>query len=122
MGKTDFGKCLEKKLSIDDQCKCVEALADPEADLMKCNPKADNDEALKLKKACKQAVGTCKTAEAKAAEGIDSCKERTKCGGAKDPAEATKQLKVLTPLKAALENPAMSNARQGVTVSVTIVR
>ena len=31
--KTDFGKCLEKKLSIDDQCKCVEALADPEADL-----------------------------------------------------------------------------------------
>merc|ERR1719458_349054 len=23
--KTDFGKCLEKKLSIDDQCKCVEA-------------------------------------------------------------------------------------------------
>jgi len=55
-------------------------------------------------------VGTCKTAEAKAAEGIDSCKERTKCGGAKDPAEATKQLKVLTPLKAALENPAMSNA------------
>merc|ERR1712210_430532 len=108
--KTDFGKCLEKKLSIDDQCKCVEALADPEADLQKCNPKADNDEALKLKKACKQAVGTCKTAEAKAAEGIDSCKERTKCGGAKDPAEATKQLKVLTPLKAALENPAMSNA------------
>merc|ERR1712037_784786 len=108
--KTSFGKCLEKKLSIDDQCKCVEALTDPEADLMKCNPKADNDEALKLKKACKQAVGTCKTAEAKAAEGIDSCKERTKCGGAKDPAEATKQLKVLTPLKAALENPAMSNA------------
>merc|ERR1719458_1743465 len=77
--KTDFGKCLEKKLSIDDQCKCVEALTDPEADLQKCNPKADNDEALKLKKACKQAVGTCKTAEAKAAEGIDSCKERTKC-------------------------------------------
>jgi len=108
--KTSFGKCLEKKLSIDDQCKCVEALTDPEADLMKCNPKADNDEALNLKKACKQAVGTCKQAEAKAAEGIDSCKERTKCGGAKDPAEAKKQLKVLTPLKAALDNPAMSNA------------
>merc|ERR1712037_284931 len=69
--KTSFGKCLEKKLSIDDQCKCVEALTDPEADLMKCNPKADNDEALNLKKACKQAVGTCKQAEAKAAEGID---------------------------------------------------
>merc|ERR1719209_2629458 len=101
--KTSFGKCLEKKLSIDGQCKCVEALTDPEADLMKCNPKADNDEALNLKKACKQAV-------AKAAEGIDSCKERTKCGGAKDPAEAKKQLKVLTPLKAALDNPAMSNA------------
>lgn len=108
--KTSFEKCVDKKLSLDDQCKCVEALADPEADLQKCDPKSDNDEALKLKKACKQAVGTCKTAEAKAAEGIDSCKERTKCGGAKDPAEATRQLKVLTPLKAALDNPAMSNA------------
>jgi len=48
--------------------------------------------------------------QAKAAEGIDSCKERTKCGGVKDPAEAKKQLAVLTPLKAALDNPAMSNA------------
>jgi len=108
--KTSFEKCVDKKLSLDDQCKCVEAMADPEADLQKCDPKADNDKALSLKKACKQAVGTCKTAEAKAAEGIDSCKERTKCGGAKDPAEATRQLKVLTPLKAALDNPAMSNA------------
>merc|ERR1711934_176405 len=41
---------------------------------------------------------------------MGSCKERPKCGGAKDPAEAKKQLKVLTPLKAALDNPAMSNA------------
>merc|ERR1719209_2860966 len=108
--KTSFDKCLDKKLSLDDQCKCVEEISDPEEDLQKCNPKSDNDMALDLKKACKQAVGTCKQAEAKAAEGIDSCKERTKCGGAKDPAEAKKQLKVLTPLKAALDNPAMSNA------------
>jgi len=108
--KTSFEKCLDKKLSIDAQCKCVEEISDPEADLQKCNTKSDNDKALELKKACKQAVGTCKQAEAKAAEGIDSCKERTKCGGVKDPEEAKKQLKVLTPLKAALDNPAMSNA------------
>merc|ERR1712212_826238 len=108
--KTSFGKCLDKKLSIDDQCKCVEEISDPEAELQKCNTKSDNDKALELKKACKQAVGTCKQAEAKAAEGIDSCKERTKCGGVKDPEEAKRQLKVLTPLKAALDNPAMSNA------------
>jgi len=108
--KTNFEKCLVKTLSIDDACKCVEALDDPEAELKKCNPKADNDNALKLKKACKKAVGQCKDAEAKAAEGIDSCKERTKCGGVKDPEEAKRQLKVLTPLKAALDNPAMSNA------------
>jgi len=108
--KTSFDKCLDKKLSLDDQCKCVEEISDPEEDLQKCNPKSDNDMALDLKKACKQAVGKCKQAEAKAAEGIDSCKERTKCGGAKDPAEAKKQLAVLTPLKAALDNPAMSNA------------
>jgi len=108
--KTSFDKCLDKKLSLDDQCKCVEEISDPEEDLQKCNPKSDNDMALDLKKACKQAVGACKQAEAKAAEGIDSCKERTKCGGAKDPAEAKKQLAVLTPLKAALDNPAMSNA------------
>merc|ERR1712032_1249593 len=79
--KTSFGKCLDKKLSIDDQCKCVEEISDPEAELQKCNTKSDNDKALELKKACKQAVGTCKQAEAKAAEGIDSCKERTKCDG-----------------------------------------
>merc|ERR1712088_1141965 len=108
--KTNFEKCLVKTLSIDDACKCVEALDDPEAELKKCNPKADNDNALKLKKACKKAVGQCKDAEAKAAEEIDSCKERTKCGGVKDPEEAKRQLKVLTPLKAALDNPAMSNA------------
>merc|ERR1712212_1375237 len=108
--KTSFGKCLDKKLSIDDQCKCVEEISDPEAELQKCNTKSDNDKALELKKACKQAVGTCKQAEAKAAEGIDSCKERTKCGGVKDPEEAKRQLKVLTPLKAALDNPAMANA------------
>merc|ERR1719376_1835614 len=108
--KTSFGKCVDKKLSIDDQCKCVEEISDPEAELQKCNTKSDNDKALDLKKACKQAVGTCKNAEAKAAEGIDSCKERTKCGGVKDPEEAKRQLKVLTPLKAALDNPAMANA------------
>merc|ERR1712032_1591901 len=108
--KTSFGKCLDKKLSIGDQCKCVEEISDPEAELQKCNTKSDNDKALELKKACKQAVGTCKQAEAKAAEGIDSCKERTKCGGVKDPEEAKRQLKVLTPLKAALYNPAMANA------------
>merc|ERR1711936_3356 len=97
-------------LSIDDQCKCVEALSDPEVELQKCNPLSDNNKAKELKNACKQSVGTCKDAEAKAAEGIDSCKERTKCGGVKDPEEAKRQLKVLTPLKAALDNPAMSNA------------
>jgi len=108
--KTSFAKCLEKKLSIDDQCKCVEEISDPEAELQKCNPLSDNNKAKELKNACKQSVGTCKDAEAQAAEGIDSCKERTKCGGVKDPEEAKRQLKVLTPLKAALDNPAMSNA------------
>ena len=29
----DFEKCLVKTLSIDDACKCVEALDDPEAEL-----------------------------------------------------------------------------------------
>ena len=28
-----FDKCLDKKLSLDDQCKCVEEISDPEEDL-----------------------------------------------------------------------------------------
>ena len=40
-----------------------------------CDVSSDNSAALKAKKACKAAVGKCKTAEAAAVEGIDTCKE-----------------------------------------------
>ena len=72
-----------------------------------CDTKNDNNEALKRKKTCKKAVGTCKTAEvsknvpspltcrqAAAVEGIDLCKARTSCGGAKDPGQAKAQMEV----------------------------
>merc|ERR1712223_2013754 len=58
----------------------------------------------------KKAVGTCKTAEANAVEGIDSCKERTKCGGAKDKEDAARRLAALTPLNDALKRKEMENA------------
>merc|ERR1719290_938208 len=78
--------------------------------MLKCDSSADNSDALARKKACKKAVGTCKTAEANAVEGIDSCKERTKCGGAKDKEEAQRQLAALTPLNDALNRKEMDNA------------
>lgn len=109
--KDAFGSCTEPTKSIDDACKCVEAISETNVTIMqKCNTATVNSEALALKKACKNAVGKCKTAEAKAVEGIDSCKERNKCGGAKDKAEAEKQLKVLNPLKKALERKEFANA------------
>merc|ERR1719500_1205608 len=78
--------------------------------MQKCDASSDNTDALARKKACKKAVGTCKTAEANAVEGIDSCKERTKCGGAKDKEEAQRQLAALTPLNDALNRKEMDNA------------
>ena len=79
-----------------------------------CDTKNDNIEALKRKKTCKQAVGKCQSAEvtnklmsspflatllspclqAAAVEGIDLCKERRSCGGAKDPCQAKLQMEV----------------------------
>jgi len=48
--------------------------------------------------------------QANAVEGIDSCKERTKCGGAKDKEDAARQLAALTPLNDALKRKEMENA------------
>jgi len=78
--------------------------------MQKCDASSDNSDALARKKACKKAVGNCKTAEANAVEGIDTCKERTKCGGAKDKEEAQRQLAALTPLNDALNRKEMDNA------------
>merc|ERR1719264_2085301 len=78
--------------------------------MQKCDATLHNKEALNRKKVCKNAVGTCKTAEANAVEGIDNCKERTKCGGAKDKEEAQRQLAALTPLNDALNRKEMDNA------------
>merc|ERR1711971_1449297 len=90
--KSDFASCTGASKSIDAACICIEAINATEVEEMqKCDASSDNTDALARKKACKKAVGTCKTAEANAVEGIDSCKERTKCGGAKEKEEA-KQL------------------------------
>jgi len=59
-------------------------------------------------------VGTCKTAQGNSVEGIDVCKERIKCGGAKDKEEGKKILKKLAPLQKALQNPAFFNALKAV--------
>jgi len=93
--KSVFASCTGASKSIDAACICIEAINATEVEEMqKCDASSDNTDALARKKACKKAVGTCKTAEANAVEGIDSCKERTKCGGAKDKEEAQRQLAV----------------------------
>merc|ERR1711971_1456882 len=116
--KSDFASCTGASKSIDAACICIEAINATEVEEMqKCDTSSDNTDALARKKACKKAVGTCKTAEANAVEGIDSCKERTKCGGAKDKEEAQRQLAALTPLNDALNRKEMDNAMASAGVS-----
>merc|ERR1711962_1476617 len=109
--KSEFSKCTAASKSIDAACICIEAINGTAVEeMLKCDSSADNSDALARKKACKKAVGTCKTAEANAVEGIASCKERTKCGGAKDKEDAARQLAALTPLNDALKRKEMENA------------
>ena len=111
--KSAFSKCFAASKSLDESCTCVEAISESDVSSMQaCDVTSDNSAALKAKKACKAAVGKCKTAEAAAVEGIDTCKEETKCSTFEaSQAEGTRLIEnVLTPLNEALKNPAFSNA------------
>ena len=107
--KSAFSKCFAASKTLDESCTCVEAISEEDvASLQKCDVSSDNSAALKAKKACKSAVGKCKTAEAAAVEGIDTCKQETKCFGVAEGSRLVAE--VLTPLNEALKNPAFSNA------------
>ena len=111
--KTAFSKCFAASKSMEESCTCVEAISETDvASMQACDVSSDNSAALKAKKACKAAVGKCKTAEAAAVEGIDTCKQETKCSLFEaSQAEGTRLIQnVLTPLNEALKNPAFSNA------------
>ena len=111
--KSEFSKCFAASKSMDESCTCVEAISESDvASMQACDVSGDNSAALKAKKACKAAVGKCKTAEAAAVEGIDTCKGETKCTLFEaSQAEGTRLIEeVLTPLNEALKNPAFSNA------------
>ena len=107
--KSAFSKCFAASKTLEESCTCVEAISESDvASLQKCDVSSDNSAALKAKKACKSAVGKCKTAEAAAVEGIDTCKQETKCFGVAEGSRLVAE--VLTPLNEALKNPAFSNA------------
>merc|ERR1712013_49845 len=107
--KSAFSKCFAASKTLEESCTCVEAISEEDvASLQKCDVSSDNSAALKAKKACKSAVGKCKTAEAAAVEGIDTCKQETKCFGVAEGSRLVAE--VLTPLNEALKNPAFSNA------------
>ena len=111
--KSEFSKCFAASKSMDESCTCVEGISESDvASMQACDVSGDNSAALKAKKACKAAVGKCKTAEAAAVEGIDTCKGETKCTLFEaSQAEGTRLIEeVLTPLNEALKNPAFSNA------------
>merc|ERR1719193_528216 len=111
--KSAFSKCFAASKSLEESCTCVETISESDvASMQECDVSSDNSAALKAKKACKSAVGKCKTAEAAAVEGIDTCKEETKCSLFEaSQAEGTRLIEnVLTPLNEALKNPAFSNA------------
>jgi len=105
--KSAFSACVDASKSLEESCTCVEAIsAENVTAMQKCDASKDNSAALKTKKACKAAVGKCKTAEAASVEGIDTCKAQTKCNS------ATEKLlqEVLYPLNEALKNAAMDDA------------
>ena len=78
--KSAFSKCFAASKSMEESCTCVKAINESDVSSMQaCDVSSDNSAALKAKKACKAAVGKCKAAEAAAVEGIDTCKEETKC-------------------------------------------
>lgn len=109
--KSAFSACLWPNITQDAACTCVDAIkTDTVKTLQACDTSKNNDKALKLKKACKKAVGTCKTAQGESVASVNTCKPKKKCGGAKDKAEAEKLIKILAPLAEALNNPAVENA------------
>ena len=73
--KSEFSKCFAVGKTMDESCACVEDISESDvASMQDCDVSSDNTAAVKAKQACKAAVGKCKTAEAAAVEGIDTCK------------------------------------------------
>ena len=78
--KSEFSECFAIGKSIEQSCACVEAISESSvASMQKCDASGDNSAALEAKKSCKAAVGKCKSAEAAAVEGIDTCKGENTC-------------------------------------------
>merc|ERR1719318_1196473 len=83
------------------------------AAIKKCSDpalKAGRDRISTEKDACKEGFKACKQAEDKSVEGVGTCKKVNKCGGAKNKTEATRLLKILKPLSAALKNTGFADA------------
>ena len=75
--KSEFSKCFAAGKTMDESCACVEDISESDvASMLDCDVSSDNTAALKATRVCKAAVGKCKTAEAAAVEGIDTCKDQ----------------------------------------------
>ena len=75
--KSEFSKCFAVDKTVDESCSCVEDISESDVESMQdCDVSSDNTAATEAKKACRAAVGKCKTAEAAAVEGIHTCKDQ----------------------------------------------
>eukprot|EP00092_Neocalanus_flemingeri_P035400 GFUD01038515.1.p1 GENE.GFUD01038515.1~~GFUD01038515.1.p1 ORF type:complete len:597 (+),score=185.24 GFUD01038515.1:22-1812(+) len=104
--KAEFKTCFSAKLSTADACTCVETGIDTANYdvLKKCDTKAKSDDIKAKKKACIKGFIKCKTAQDDSVDGVGSCKKVNRCGGVPNKTEAARILKILTPLKDALNN------------------
>jgi len=75
---SDFEECLQPDLNLRATCLCAENInATNIVSILKCDLSKYSSAALKRKKACKESVRMCKSAQAIAVAAIDDCKEGT---------------------------------------------
>lgn len=75
---SDFEECLQPDLNLRATCLCAENInATNIVSILKCDLSKYSSAALKRKKACKESVRMCKSAQAIAVAAIDDCKEAT---------------------------------------------
>jgi len=99
--KADFLSCTSKQ--VPDTCACIDGIDKDNYNFLKdCDTTAKNKEATRKKKACIKSFQACKIAQDDSVSGVDLCKEKNRCAGAKSKEEAEKQLQVLNPLRDAL--------------------
>jgi len=109
--RSDVLTC-SKKASAVEGCSCLDDIKVTSKELQDCRDTTlkVRNEAVKNKNDCVIAFRACKSAEDAAVDGVGTCKQVNKCGGAMNKTEAMRQLRILKPLQEALKNTGFEDA------------